>query len=334
MGVLNVNFGPDGSAQVPAGALRFDAGPGTCSIFGEAQATGGEFRLVVASGKVLDHPFWGRIAFDLQGIKPAKGEWPVLREHLRDRVVGMANRHSIERDGWVNYGKFSESTKDAAEVRALAREGFPWQASMSARPRRVEQLAKDAEAVVNGQSIQGPAMIWREAEVSEASWCVLGADSNTSGEALSGRSEMVTLAGEVFSSAGQEVTRVAARMTSAEAEWEAAVTARIEGTGCTRGEAIRAVVAAQPTLHRNYLAAVNEPAAGFDPLEAKRRPEAVERFNARVAELRKEHNWSAAEAMREIAAQEPDLQSAYVEHYTAVANERAQIREALHKPVS
>lgn len=150
------------------------------------------FLITAYTGADIDR-LWGKMVIALAGIKTKK-KMPILREHERDRVVGSGKAWTDE-NGLYASGDFSKATQDAKEVLDLADEGYPWQASMYIRAKKVKVLESDKEMeVVNGREIKGPADIWLESEVGEVSFVSLGADSETAAIAFSEMDEKTPVA--------------------------------------------------------------------------------------------------------------------------------------------
>lgn len=136
------------------------------------------FLITAYTGQPIESWF-GKLVFDVAGMR-AKDKIPILREHARDRVVGFSRKAWADDSRFYLRGDFSESTQDAQEVRRLAEEGFPWQASVGIWPLKVKVLKNEkVSEVVNGQEVKGPAEIWQESLVGETSFVALGADDNT-----------------------------------------------------------------------------------------------------------------------------------------------------------
>lgn len=158
-----------------------------------------EFLITAYTGAKISSWF-GDIMIDIPGIQ-TKEKMPILREHFRDRVVGYGD--AWKEDNFYISGKFSNSTQDAKEVMALADEGYPWQASISVRPTKVERLEdKKIKAMVNGSQVEGPLEIWRESKVGEVSFVSLGADDNTAAITMSDEKFSV----EILASFSEEPT--------------------------------------------------------------------------------------------------------------------------------
>jgi len=143
------------------------------------------FLITAYTGQLLDLGWAGKLIIDVKGIK-ADAKMPILREHMRDRVVGFSQKAWQQGGNFLISGLFSQKTADAQEVQALGEEGFPWQASVGIWPQKVKVLESDKEtARVNGQEIAGPVEIWSESVVREVSFVSLGADDNTAAIVLS-----------------------------------------------------------------------------------------------------------------------------------------------------
>jgi len=159
------------------------------------------FLITAYTGEIISR--WHDIVIDIGGIQ-SKQSFPILREHMRDRVVGQSNRAWAEDNRYYVSGELSQVTDDGQEVARLADEGFPWQASVSVYAKRIEVLEKDVKAKVNGREVTGPIDIWRETKLGEVSFVTLGADDNTAAivlnenEDITGLPDTVTSTGVVW----------------------------------------------------------------------------------------------------------------------------------------
>lgn len=129
---------------------------------------------------------WGETVYiDLEGIR-TDAKLPILRQHDPNSVVGSGESFTKENTFFIE-GEFSAVTKTAKEVKALADEGYPWQASIGIWVEKIERLESEKiKAQVNGQEISGPAIIWRESFVREVSFVAVGADDRTVAISLTG----------------------------------------------------------------------------------------------------------------------------------------------------
>lgn len=151
------------------------------------ESGGPDFTIKAYTGNPVDR-WWGKLAIEIGGIK-AKKKMPILRDHDRGKIVGFSTE--IAKDGVFSVsGSFSKKTSHAVEVRELADEGFPWQASIGVRPRKIVELKSGTDMMVNGRKLSGPAEVWMESEVTETSFVPLGADGDTSVAMLSAFEEI------------------------------------------------------------------------------------------------------------------------------------------------
>jgi regulator of replication initiation timing len=174
------------SKRVPKNALMFEGGSEfTLSDKGDGSSKRTMQMLAYSGGVIKDHWYWGDLAIDVTGLKFPKTVIPVLESHFTDRKVGITKKPSVE-NNQVFFEKIEFlDTPYADEFIRLSDQGFPYQASIAARPLKIEYLQDGASAEVNGYTLKGPATIWREANFRETSICVFGYDSQTSSKAMS-----------------------------------------------------------------------------------------------------------------------------------------------------
>lgn len=140
-------------------------------------STKNRFRMIAYTGKSVDTLFWGRVVFDIAGMK-LNDKLPALREHMRDRPVGVIDQVAKSESQLVAEG-FYLASRDGEECRQLMVEGYPWQSSVGIWVKRVERLEKGEASEVNGKAFRGPGTIWRASYVRECSFVSLGADDRT-----------------------------------------------------------------------------------------------------------------------------------------------------------
>lgn len=158
---------------------------------GEEEAK--KFMVTAYTGKLIDLGWYGKLIFDVDGMS-AKEKFPVLREHERDRVVGIGAKAWNDGKNFFIGGDFMTSTRDGREVRDLATQGFPWQASVGIWPVKVKVLKDDKETItVNGEEVRGPVEVWLKSKVGEVSFVSLGADDDTAAIALSDQAVNVSI---------------------------------------------------------------------------------------------------------------------------------------------
>lgn len=138
------------------------------------------------SGKVIkNHWYWGDLAIDTSGIKMSKSKIPVLHDHDTTQKIGFG-KFIVNKDHEIVADNISfVDTPIANEFIKLSAEGFPYEASIQARPNKIVRLGEGEMAEVNGFTMKGPGTVWRESVLKECSVCTFGADSNTKSVAMS-----------------------------------------------------------------------------------------------------------------------------------------------------
>jgi len=173
--------------NLPKGAMRLVAHGCHANLLEAADGESEKMAMTVYSGGLIEgHWYWGRLGIDLKGIKFDRDKYPILENHDTDRKIGFSKRPTVE--GALKLSPDSVSfvdTEASREFRKTAKEGFPFQASMYAIPKRIEWVEEGATSEFNGLSLSGPGAIWRECLFQESSVCVFGWDSKTQSTAFS-----------------------------------------------------------------------------------------------------------------------------------------------------
>lgn len=162
-------------SQAKCARLAFESAVHFLRDDSEAKSMTG-FDIEAYTGAVVER-WWGRLVVALEGIS-ASQQMPIFLGHDHKEIVGYSTSASTDSSFRVQ-GVFSGATKASQEVKALAAEGFPWQASIGVMPKTILEIRENASMVVNGQEVLGPAEVWLESEVFETSFVPLGADSKT-----------------------------------------------------------------------------------------------------------------------------------------------------------
>lgn len=179
-------IGVNKTEKVPSKAFYFTEEDQRVS-FSAADGEGKKKNLTITplySGGPVRHWWFGDVIIDLESTSFRGRKFPVLRDHDTDRILGFSGRPEIVAD---DTGKKSihltnvtlVDTEDTQKVVQLGDEGFPFQASISIRPTKIQRLEEGEEAQVNGFTVKGPIAIWRNNIYKEGSVCVFGVDSNT-----------------------------------------------------------------------------------------------------------------------------------------------------------
>ena len=173
--------------QVPLSALRFDAD----AEFGESKEgdKSSPFSMVARTGRAVAHPYWGSVVHDFSGMRtPGNRERVAIDfNHDANIIIGYANRLKTETGDLIAKGALTPTdfNQKATEIIGLARQGVPFQASISfggGDGLKVERLEEGQVAEVNGTEFSGPGSIIREWTLTGIAVTPAGHDSNTSVE--------------------------------------------------------------------------------------------------------------------------------------------------------
>jgi hypothetical protein len=118
---------------------------------------------------------------NIRGMRLARKQLPSYFGHDRERIVGHTDKHD-KTDGtrFVASGVISGATEFARQVLESHDAGFPWQASISVLPEKTVELAEGKTMRVNGQTVNGPAVIAMESVLQHIAFVPEGADVSTS----------------------------------------------------------------------------------------------------------------------------------------------------------
>jgi phage major head subunit gpT-like protein len=126
-------------------------------------------------GPMLVNSYGPPVVIDLAGLR-ATAPVPILRDHDLSRVVGHADEIKVGDSSIKLTGLISGAGSDAAEVVAAAANGFPWKASVGARPDKMEFVGEGVQTKVNGKTFTGPLYVARKSTLGETSFVAVGAD--------------------------------------------------------------------------------------------------------------------------------------------------------------
>lgn len=156
--------------EVPRYGLTFAA---------EGTVEGKRISMVANSGRSFAHPYWGRLALDLEGMRIAKERLPILWAHNTDRILGYFDKAGVHVNGGLSVEGFLVDTDASREFSKLVGQGTPFQASLYGSPSEIESLSDGESAEVNGRTVKGKGHVWRKWELREAGPAVFGQDQNT-----------------------------------------------------------------------------------------------------------------------------------------------------------
>ena len=141
---------------------------------------------VYSGGRIDNHYYWGRsgVVIDLQGLQ-LKSKIGLVEEHFGGKRVGVATSYDVSTKFRAK-GHFLSNPK-AKEIVQDIDEEYPFQMSWWADPESIEEIAPGKTIEVNGQTFTGPLHIFRNVRVHEITICGVGADTQTTIEAFSGK---------------------------------------------------------------------------------------------------------------------------------------------------
>ncbi len=173
----------DEQREVPANALRLSLGEFTLGDNGENAKTA-PISLVARAGKPIEHWYFGKVVHDFAGMQH-KNRIPIDYVHSENDVIGYVNKFDASSGDLQLSGAlvpFKESDR-ATEIIFKAKAGVPYEASIDFRDSMVmEELRAGQMANVNGNDVEGPAVVIRQWTLRGVAVCPYGADPNTSSQ--------------------------------------------------------------------------------------------------------------------------------------------------------
>jgi hypothetical protein len=143
-------------------------------------------RILARSGEAIEHPYWGKIVHDLAGMKPRKDRIQLDFCHWEWETVGYADGFDVTTGDLVVTGELvsTHESDEASRIIAKGHAGIPYEASIdfNGPGLRLEELGEGTSAVVNGRTVEGPAVIVREWPLRSVAICPYGADHNSESE--------------------------------------------------------------------------------------------------------------------------------------------------------
>jgi hypothetical protein len=139
------------------------------------------FSMTLYTGGAMDlEGFYHPVVVDLEGMEVPSQRLPSLYAHDPSRIVGHTETITVTAQRLKVSGVISGQGPHVEEILGNASRGFPWQASLGARPIKIERVPAGESATVNGKRFTGPIIIARKSRLKEASFVPLGADDQTS----------------------------------------------------------------------------------------------------------------------------------------------------------
>ncbi len=117
----------------------------------------------------------------------------ILMNHNPDKIVGHSDSIDASSGKLIVKGLISGASDAAREVLESSDNGFPWQASIGASIKKAIWIPEGKTGKANGQEVEGPCYIIKQARLGEVSFVPVGADETTSASVAAG----LGVAGEV-----------------------------------------------------------------------------------------------------------------------------------------
>ena len=134
--------------------------------------------IAYAGGIITDHRSYDRVAFDLSSTTLAT-PIPLLCNHDHHCTIGVITTAIIDSAVHIESELFTGIDADADEVANKADAGMPWQLSVGIYPGEITELSAGTRVVLNGVTVEGPLIVFRNNRIREVSVVALGADSRT-----------------------------------------------------------------------------------------------------------------------------------------------------------
>lgn len=142
-----------------------------------------------------------RMVISLDGMEVPSRQIPILNAHDHGVPIGYATKTtkspSLRMQGLVFDPSDDELPEDSRKavmgIRAAARQGFHWQASMGISFQQVLRVNDGESMKVNGAQFEGPGFVVTKSTLLEGSVLALGADGDTRSTLLSLSSERGTV---------------------------------------------------------------------------------------------------------------------------------------------
>jgi hypothetical protein len=278
------------------------------------------FRITAYTGGAMRVAGWARpVVVNLAGLTVSDRSRPVLRDHDPKAIVGHTTEISNDGRRLEISGVVSGTSDIAREVVELARGGFPWRASIGAPVSSLREIRAGASAIVNGETVVGPAIVADAAQLAEVSFVSLAADDNTDADVAASAAESgidmkfsAWLEAKGFSPDDLTDSQLETLRAAHAAESSSSGSGGSSGSEAT-GDAVRAELQAQNQLiaaEHDRRAMVTEAARGHDDIAAQAIRDGWDATRTQLEVLRAERGTMGAPAApaarstaREISAQ-------------------------------
>lgn len=178
--------------KVPAKALQFEAGR---FQFGESEEpTRSPISMLGRSAEPIEHWYFGKVIHDMDGFSTDHPRVPIDWAHddYSDEGIGYLDTFQADENGLMVSGELVsvEPNDRADKLRKKAAAGVPYQASIFFRGTKFEEVPEGYVSQVNGQEVDGPAIIVRQWALRGMAVCLYGADHRTESQFSDDASEV------------------------------------------------------------------------------------------------------------------------------------------------
>lgn len=256
-----------------------------------ASADSPTFDLLAYSGGLVrldGQPF--PVVFDLATTRIADSV-PLLYRHNHEIIVGHTEQVKITLPNQVTaIGKVSGSGAKAVEIKANAKNNYPWQLSVGLISQNLYKVEQGQSVRINAQLFNGPILVASDNELREISFVSVGADSKTYARLIASlKDSKMNFASWLASLGIDSANWTAAERASAEAAfnaWQKVVTTEnatqeeISAAALTAVQSVRSVAASAIARVRTAPTPIAANAGG---LIGSNTPDPVEELRVRTA---------------------------------------------------
>jgi hypothetical protein len=176
--------------------------------------------VLARSKEPIDHPYWGRVVHDMDGMKLSGDRIPLDYAHMADEnhenLIGYCQMSEADKSDGLKIPAVMTPHSDnvAGGIIKNMKRGIPYQASINfgGDGIKVQHVDSGETTPVNGYSFDGPGIVIRQWPMRGCALCAYGADSHTSANFSKSNPEDVTVT--VFSGTSPVPTQESSQMTT------------------------------------------------------------------------------------------------------------------------
>jgi len=180
---------------VPATAYHMTVGEFLLGDNGE-NAKSAPITIVARTGKPVEHWYWGRMVHDFGGMKLHKDRLPIDYCHNPDQIIGYLNNFETDSGDLIASGALTpwKDSDRATEIIFKSGQGVPYEASIDfTASTTIEEVAEGKSVEVNGETFDGPGIVFRQWHLRGVAVCPYGADMYTESKMNEGDEVVVSV---------------------------------------------------------------------------------------------------------------------------------------------